>query len=192
MSGKAEYKSAIRSRKLIRHAFVELVLEKDLEKVTVKSIVEKAEISRGTFYAHYSDIFAVIEEVENETMGGTVELLNDFNAIDLMQNPMPFLLKMVRFFEQDIEYYRKVIYTKGAPTFITKLKDILIEKLLSHKENISEQEREEFVLRVHFLVGGLASLYQNWFAGKVEGSLEELTASVSRMMIQGFQSYTLK
>lgn len=193
MSGKAEYKSAIRSRKMIRHAFVELVLEKDLEKITVKNIVERAEISRGTFYAHYADINAVMEEIENEIMGTMVELLNDYRAIDLIQNPLPFLLKMVHFFKQDIEFYRKIIYTKYTPTFITKLKDILIEKMLNFKETLhSNQEREEFVLRVHFLVGGQVSLYQDWFAGKIECSLEELTASVSQMMIHGFQSYTLK
>ena len=193
MSKKAEYKSAIRSRKMIRHAFVELVLEKDLEKITVKNIVERAEISRGTFYAHYSDIYAVIEEIENETMGKMVEFLNDFKDTDLIQNPMPFLFKMATFFSQDIEFYRMLIYTKGAPTFITKLKDVLMEKILSYKESIpSTQQREEFTIRVHFLVGGLASLYQDWFAGKFECSLEELTSSTSRIMIQGFQDYTLK
>lgn len=186
MSGKAEYKSAIRSRKMIRHAFVELILEKELEKITVKSIVEKAEISRGTFYAHYSDIYAVIEEIENETMSKMIEFLNDFEDVDLLQNPMPFLLKMEHFFKQDIEFYRMLIYTKGAPTFITKLKAVLMEKILSYKENIhSIQEREEYILNVNFIVSGLVSLYQDWFAGKVECSLEELTTSVNRIMIKG-------
>lgn len=188
MSKKAEYKSAIRSRKMIRHAFVQLVLEKDLEKITVKNIAEKAEISRGTFYAHYADIYAVIEEIENETMGKMVEFLNEFKDIDLIQNPMPFLLKVAHFFDQDIEFYRMLIYTKGAPTFITKLKDVFMEKILSYKEIIpSIQEREEFTVRVHFFVGGLTSLYQDWFAGKFDCSLKELTVSTSKILIQGFQ-----
>lgn len=190
MSKKAEYRSAIRSKKMIRHAFVELVLEKDLEKITVKNIVERAEISRGTFYAHYSDIYAVIEEIENETMGKMLEFLNDFKNIDLVQNPMPFLLKMAHFFDHDIEFYRMLIYTKGAPSFITKLKNVLIEKILNYKETIpSIQEREEFTVRVHFFVGGLVSLYQDWFAGKFNCSLEELTLSNSRIMIKGFHDF---
>ncbi|MGE7112345.1 TetR/AcrR family transcriptional regulator [Lysinibacillus sp. NPDC047702] len=193
MSGKAEYKSAIRSRKMIRHAFVELVLEKELEKITVKNIVERAEISRGTFYAHYSDIYAVIEEIENEIMGNMLEFLNDFKGVDLIQDPMPFLLKVARFFDQDLEFYRMVINTQGAPTFVMKLKDILIEKILGYKETLQSNEGcEELVIRVHFFIGGLASLYQDWFAGKVECSLEDLTTSVTGIMIQGFQSYTFK
>ncbi|WP_320940322.1 TetR/AcrR family transcriptional regulator [Lysinibacillus capsici] len=193
MSKKAEYKSAIRSRKMIRHAFVELILEKDMEKITIKNIVDRAEISRGTFYAHYADIYAVIEEVEDEIMGKMVEFLNDFKDIDLVQNPMPFLLKIAHFLDQDIEFYRMLIYTKGASNFITKLKEVLIEKILSYKETIPYiQKHEEFTVRVHFFVGGLVSLYQDWFAGKFECSLEELTSLNSQIMIQGFQDYTLK
>ena len=193
MSRKAEYKSAIRSRKMIRHALIELVLEKDLEKITVKNIVERAEISRGTFYAHYSDIYAVIEEIENEIMGKMVDFLNDFNAKELIQNPKPFFLKMVDFLQQDIEFYRKLIFVQEAPCFVVKLKDVLIEKIMSYKETIqSHQERQEYILRVHFLVGGQMSMYQDWLAGKIACSLEELTASISQIMIQGFQTYTVK
>ncbi|MGM9967782.1 MAG: TetR/AcrR family transcriptional regulator, partial [Rummeliibacillus sp.] len=73
MAGKAKYKSAIRSKKMIRYAYIELALEKEIEKITVKDIAEKAGISRGTFYAHYSDIYAIVEEIENETMGKILE-----------------------------------------------------------------------------------------------------------------------
>ena len=190
MSGKAEYKSAIRSRNMIRHAFVELVLEKGTEKITVKSIVERAEISRGTFYAHYSDIYAVIEDIENETMGKMIEILNAYSNIDLIQNPKPFLYKIADFFERDIEFYRMLINTGRASTFITKLKEVLIEKILGYKETIpSVKERAEFTLCVHFIVNGFVSVYEDWIAKKLDGTLEELAESVGQFMIQGFQSY---
>ena len=190
MSGKAEYKSAIRSRKLIRRAFVELVLEKGSEKITVKSIVERAEVSRGTFYAHYADIYEVMEEIENETMGQMVDLINEYKDIDIMSNPKPFLHKTAQFFKRDIEFYRMLINTDRASTFIAKLKEVLIKKMLDHKETIqNEQESAEFTLRVHFFVNGLVSLYQDWFTKKIDGTLEELADSVGNFFIQGFQSY---
>ena len=46
---KAEYKSAIRSRRMIQHALVELLQEKELDKITVTDIVTRADINRGTF-----------------------------------------------------------------------------------------------------------------------------------------------
>lgn len=65
-----------------------------------------------------------------------------------------------------------------------------MERILSYKENLpSIQEREEFTVYVHFFVGGLATLYQDWFAGKFDCSLEELTLSTSQIIIKGFQDF---
>ena len=51
--GRAEYRSAIRSRRMIREAYTVLLKEKDLSKITVTDIVNRADINRATFYAHY-------------------------------------------------------------------------------------------------------------------------------------------
>ena len=61
MAEKKEYRSAIRSRRFIRQAFMELLREKRLEKITVTDIVNRADINRSTFYAHYTDVKALIE-----------------------------------------------------------------------------------------------------------------------------------
>ena len=49
---KAEYRSALRSKKLITDALVELLDEKTLDKITVTDIVKKTDINRGTSYDH--------------------------------------------------------------------------------------------------------------------------------------------
>ena len=41
----------------IRTAFLELLGKKPLEKITVKELAEKAQISKATFYLHYQDIY---------------------------------------------------------------------------------------------------------------------------------------
>ena len=44
-----------RSRRALRTALVELVLEKGFRAVTIDEIVERADVARATFYAHYRD-----------------------------------------------------------------------------------------------------------------------------------------
>lgn len=56
MGERKVYKSALRSRKWIRQAFMELLREKEFEKITVTDIVNRADINRSTFYAHYPDV----------------------------------------------------------------------------------------------------------------------------------------
>ncbi|MCR8843603.1 TetR/AcrR family transcriptional regulator [Paenibacillus sp. SC116] len=192
MREKAEYRSAIRSRNMIRRALVELMLEKEYQKITIKDIVERADISRGTFYAHYSDVHAVIEQIENEIMEKMIEFLDEFKHTDLIQNMMPFLAKVSNFLGQDIEFYRMLIAVDAASTFMTKVKAVLIESLLGYERKMdTDQEREAFILHVNFFASGLVAMYQDWFEGKLNGSLDDLASSVSRIMVQGFQPFLL-
>ena len=58
MAEKKEYRSAVRSRRMIRQAFMDLLHEKPLEKITATDIIRRADINRSTFYAHYPDVGA--------------------------------------------------------------------------------------------------------------------------------------
>ncbi len=51
-----------RTRRLIQEAFQQLLAEKGFRAITVQDITERAEINRATFYAHYSDKYALLEE----------------------------------------------------------------------------------------------------------------------------------
>lgn len=82
---KAEYRSAIRSRKLIKQAYVSLIKEKDIDKITVMDIVTTADINRGTFYAHYSNVNAVGEQIGNEIISALLEFLDEFKNSRLMK-----------------------------------------------------------------------------------------------------------
>ena len=73
----AVYRNSNRTRKMIREAFAELVSEKqDITKITVKELVERADISKSTFYCHYQDVYAVTEEFEQEILSLLDDTLN--------------------------------------------------------------------------------------------------------------------
>ena len=104
--GGAEYRSAIRSRRMIREAYTVLLKEKDLSKITVTDIVNRADINRATFYAHYPDVRGVTEEIENEIIAKMLEVLKEFEFTNFFRNPTPLLLQLSRYLEEDAEFYR--------------------------------------------------------------------------------------
>jgi len=50
-----------RTRALIEQAFLDLLTEKGFHAVTVQDITARAEINRATFYAHFSDKYALLD-----------------------------------------------------------------------------------------------------------------------------------
>ena len=83
-----------------------LLKEKDLSKITVTDIVNRADINRATFYAHYPDVRGVTEEIENEIIAKMLEVLKEFEFTNFFRNPTPLLLQLSRYLEEDAEFYR--------------------------------------------------------------------------------------
>ena len=45
------------TKKIIKDCFFELLSEKDINKITVSELCNKADINRATFYRYYIDIY---------------------------------------------------------------------------------------------------------------------------------------
>jgi Transcriptional regulator len=56
----------LRTRQLIRAAFRDLLRRKGFDATTIKDIAQLATINRATFYAHFEDKFALLEEVTEQ------------------------------------------------------------------------------------------------------------------------------
>ena len=54
------------TKKAIKETFISMLEERPLSNITVKDIVEKCGINRNSFYYHYQDIPALIEEIVKE------------------------------------------------------------------------------------------------------------------------------
>jgi len=52
-----------RTRALLRDAMLALLPEKGFERISVSDIAERATVNRATFYAHFTDKFALLEEL---------------------------------------------------------------------------------------------------------------------------------
>lgn len=51
------------TRETIRGEFIQMLNEQPLEKIMVKDIVARSQISRNTFYYYYADLYAILAEI---------------------------------------------------------------------------------------------------------------------------------
>jgi AcrR family transcriptional regulator len=66
-----------RTRGLLQDALKGLLRDKEFENISVQDITEAATLNRATFYAHYTDKFALLEELIRVTF---LKLLNQRNV----------------------------------------------------------------------------------------------------------------
>ncbi|WP_040948986.1 TetR/AcrR family transcriptional regulator [Gorillibacterium massiliense] len=55
------------------NAFVNLVNEKDFEKITVADLTKGAQVNRATFYAHFNDKYELLDYIVDESASAVIE-----------------------------------------------------------------------------------------------------------------------
>jgi AcrR family transcriptional regulator len=102
----------LRTRQLIRDAFVELLEEIDLEKITVNRIAERATINRVTFYLHYRDIPDMLERIADDILNQMLEAMS--TASD---EPGDVLIHMLEHIAENAKLFKLMLATKRNPVF---------------------------------------------------------------------------
>ena len=185
MAEKAEYRSARRSRRLIREAYLKLLKEKPESKITVTDIITLADVNRTTFYAHYPNIEGVIREIEDDVIEKMMGLLKEFHYFSFFKNPAPLLLQICRFIEEDLDLYKELIQTDSSDMFLEKLKRIFSNYMLNDQEIPKGiREKKSFAIRVCYFTGGIVNTFKQWLLGKLDCSLNDIAMEVSLLITQ--------
>lgn len=177
---KAEYRSAIRSRRLINAALADLLMEKPLDKITVTDVVARAQINRGTFYAHFVDVPDVVNHWIQNAFADIRQVFTEQSGAAVM--PVLLLQRIQQLLEQDLDFYKKIINSGAGSMLRETLTDIVLEYMLQHEQDYAFGSHEEYVLCIRFCAGGLSNLYRDWFAGKLPLSLDELTTRAATLL----------
>lgn len=69
-------KRIVKTTKNIKRVLVELMAEEGFKNVTVRQIVNRAKINRGTFYLHYKDKFDLLEQLEKDLLEALTVVIN--------------------------------------------------------------------------------------------------------------------
>lgn len=190
MGERKVYKSALRSRKWIRQAFMELLREKEFEKITVTDIVNRADINRSTFYAHYPDVRGLVEEIMNEVVEKSVCVVADVNFEDVFENPRPLLRNLTDIGEENMELYRLLLNTEFSLRQVEVIKGVFLDRAASTID-IPEKIRKSsaFQIQMNFFIGGILNTYQQWLQGNPDCTTDEIVEQIANLITSNADTY---
>ncbi|MBK5253397.1 MAG: TetR/AcrR family transcriptional regulator [Peptostreptococcaceae bacterium] len=94
--------------------------KKDISKITVKEITAIAGYNRSTFYEYYSDVYDVLDQLEESLMKRPMpELEKDCEGLDF-ESKMRIISKV---FEKNKKYLSILLGDNGDPAFQRKMKN---------------------------------------------------------------------
>ncbi|MHA6480901.1 TetR/AcrR family transcriptional regulator [Paenibacillus sp. strain BS8-2] len=132
----------IRTRQLIRDAFVSLLQEMDIEKLSVNKIAERATINRVTFYLHYRDIPDMMDKIADEMASNIEGILQKPAADDNDYETDPdgtILLNLLEHIASNASFYKVVLASKRTTIFSDRLLKLLKELITVISERRSNE-----------------------------------------------------
>lgn len=170
---------AMRSKRLIIQAWRELVLEKEYKKITVSDIVERADIGRATFYAHFEDkedlgryLFQqLLAQIEAQ-----IQAILDENPSDndRAQQLVPSLA-LFRITEEKFPWF-KMNATKPDTGLVMLIKPLVLrmERELDAMNLPPRSDEVSTQMIAQFLISGLISLLTDWVVNDMPSPPEEM------------------
>lgn len=164
--------SSVKTRKLIKNTFFKMLSEKkEISKITVSELVSRAELSRATFYAHFDDIYSVVEEFENE-------LIDKFftNAKLLVTDDYEkFFVAFFEFIKENDENYKMMCVSNDLLFSAKRLTTLGINKFMELINNDMNIKNRDFIeLEVSIFVEGLLCEYIKHCRGLNSLTLDDL------------------
>jgi AcrR family transcriptional regulator len=149
----------IRTRQLLRDAFVELLQEMDIEKISVNRIAERATINRVTFYLHYRDIPDMLEQMADEMTEDIKRVLDNASGApsSAEDEEGQMLVKLLEHIAENAKFYKVILASKRTPIFTDRMLRLLSELISSRVErNEALLEAEEIQKDVAIWYGSSA------------------------------------
>lgn len=173
------YRNAERTKKWIRRAFTELMAEKrDIDKITVTELARRADISKTTFYYHYSDIYAVAEEFENELLCQLSDFLAGLTkAAKTDRLDFEYYTRgIISFLKSNEQSYRMVISADSPRLFVEKLKRNVANKIAESASFLPfASDPDKWQVRVCFIVGACVDVVVEYFKGGLSVPFDTVT-----------------
>ncbi len=147
-----------KTERAIRNAFMELRARMPLEKIRVRELCAAACINKSTFYAHYTDIYALSETLEKETVASIVSSIPDLKGHSA-ENPDVFTRALCLAFLSNISLIKILFAGKEQSQLGVQLEGEL-KKVIYRKYPEYERDPEKDIL-LSYCIQGTYHAYLN-------------------------------
>ena len=168
-----------RTRARLEQAMLELMQEKDARSVTVQELTRRADVNRGTFYAHYKDIFDLLDR-----------LLSSYSDQELSRELTPLLADVFRFV-RDEPVLRVALRDQATQnSFFRRLDQLIYQKYREDWRGLFlPTDRQLWSGCLDFMVAGAVGLIRGWMDRGFQEDPEQLAQLANRLILRGLSLF---
>ena len=168
------------TEKRIQEALLELLKVKNIQQITVRSICEMADINRSTFYAHYLDVYDLLEKTGKELMEGVAGLFRESGQVIHFFISQEYLAQMIAYVKKHRDFF-DVFFNYSPPSAVDIGFSLLWDASgKDFMEQLGFQDEEKMQYHFTFYKAGLVAVLGQWIKNDCRETPEEIAAIILR------------
>jgi AcrR family transcriptional regulator len=177
-----------RTRDTLHQALISLMIEKGYEVITVQDIIDRANVGRSTFYAHYVGkqdlLLSGLKNLSKHLLAHQREALAVKGTFQ--QRGFGFSLALFEHVHSHRNLYHAIVGRQSGTVVITELRALLADLVRNDLKTLLPKERSSDLPRnavIHFVVGSLISVITWWFDERSKLTPAEADAIFRRLTL---------
>ena len=175
---KTESRRVRMTKKMLRDALVGLLDNYPVSKITVKDLCAAADVNRSTFYAYYTDLFDLMDELEDDIIRVTP-------SINLyVKGPYDGVLtEFFEFIDENCRIMRVLFKNSVGNRFRSRILNKVFGRSGADSDWIGDMKINDSMhcLMLMSAFGGI-TIVEKWVFGEINSTPVELAAALSEFM----------
>ena len=169
-----------KTRRRIEEAFAELLAERgSVKNISVTDLADRADITRGTFYNYYNNIYEVGAELQKEI---EQKLFIEYDNVNTFEDLEHYIDTVFLFFKQNEGLHRELLFSNNAGDYLAQIETRICKNLFStlEKRHLLDDEKR---LDLLFLTNGTVAMVRKYFQGSTDLTLEDIRDYLKKRII---------
>jgi AcrR family transcriptional regulator len=183
-----------RTRHLLNHALMSLIVEKDYDSITVQNIIDRANIGRSTFYAHYQNkddlLLSGLEKVVRSLIGSVEDSPLESHE-ERESRRILDTLPIFRHAQEQYDLHKAIVGGKGIEMIIKTIQnhlgDHLEEKIIRLLPD-GKTPSVPTVVMANYLAGTLLTLLTWWLDNDMPYPPERMEKMFQELVMPGVRA----
>ena len=157
----AESRRVKMTKRLIKEAFVELLEEHSINKVTVTDICNTADINRSTFYAYYEDVPMLLREIQQEVISHIPAPEKLPTVVESLDKFLKNMEELFDFVKENKRLFNVLLVQSESDDFA---KRVVMAVLARYPKDFFSGGTQsiEYEYRVGFCFNGFIGIFKQW------------------------------
>lgn len=174
------------------NALLELTRKKELNEISIRELTETAHIHRNTFYTHYTDVYSVLAELEEDICREVKGMTEEFTPVQLRDNVDTVLIRAFRYLYEQKDKCILMMKSRGTISSGKNLLESIFEKYIMTFPNGFDRNSFEFQVQFAYCTTGALGIIRYWMEHDFEETPERMADITGKLLIEGIQGAITK